>query len=194
MPMNNTAKTLTIISIAVSVIGILQANLFPLSLNGGYGQNLSTVATASSTSSSVANATTYDGGNAIAISGSAPSNSITITNTIKQTPVNPTLPRPIAKQRTKDETITSAINDDGTVHLVISATGSQITILEGDPNFAYSGAVISAVAAKQVVFLPRGQPLVVSLSGTGAQLNIARSISKQVTVNNSGVGAEVSVF
>jgi len=184
--MKNITTTLTIISIAVTIIGIIRADLIPIGLNGEYGQPVSIVTTTSSISSSIAKATSY-GGSAIAIS-----------NPVKENPATPILPLPTAKrtvkQTTKDEQKTSVINDDSTAHLIISATGSEITIKEGDPDFPYSGGVISSVAVKQVVFLPKGQLLVVSLSGTGAELAIARSISKQVTVNNSGVGAEVSVF
>ena len=185
--MKNITTTLTIISIAVTIIGIIRADLIPLGFNGEYGQPVSTVTTTNSITSSIANATSYGGGRTIAIS-----------NPVKENPATPILPLPTAKrtvkQTTKDEQKTSVINDDSAAHLIISATGSEITIKEGDPDFPYPGGVISSVAVEQVVFLPKGQLLVVSLSGTGAELAIARSISKQLTINNSGVGAEVSVF
>ena len=66
--------------------------------------------------------------------------------------------------------------------------------MQGDPDLPYAGGVISSTALEQVIFLPKGQALAISLSGTGAELVIARSIAQQVTVNNSGVGADVSVF
>ena len=191
--MNNIATTVTIISIAVSVIGIIQADLIPPRFNGGDGQNVSTVSTITSTSSSVvSNATSY-GGSAIAINGSTSTKPSVRTSAVTQDPVNLTLPSLAAKQDTQNAQATSATND-GTAHLIISGTGVEVTIMQGDPDFPYPGGVISSTAVEQVIFLPKGQALAVSLSGTGAELVIARSIAQQVTVNNSGVGADVSVF
>lgn len=191
--MNHIATTVTIISIAVSVIGIIQTDLIPPRFKGGNGQSVSTISTITSTSSSaVSNATSY-GGSAITISVSASSDSSARTSPEKQDPVNPTLPSPNAKQRIQNTQATPVING-GTAHLIISATGTEVTIMQGDPDLPYAGGVISSTALEQVIFLPKGQALAISLSGTGAELVIARSIAQQVTVNNSDVGADVSVF
>ncbi len=96
------------------------------------------------------------------------------------------------KDSIRHESIPEPIN--GTVRLVISATGADIQILEGDPNFPYQGGVVSSTSAEQTIYLPRGQRLSVDLSGTGAKLAIDRSVARQVSVNNSGVGADVSMF
>lgn len=190
--MNNIATALTIISIVVSVIGIIQADLIPQRFKGGNGQNVSTVSTITSTSSSVANATSY-GGSAIAISGSASSDSSARTSAVTQDPVNLTLPSPTAKQETQNAQATSTIND-GAAYLIISGTGAEVTIMQGDPDVPYPGGLIPSTGVEQVIFFPKSQALAVSLSGTGAELLIARSIAQQVTVDNSGVGADVSIF
>ncbi len=79
-------------------------------------------------------------------------------------------------------------------HLTISGTGARVTVEEGEPSMPYDGGVIAATNADTVVYLPKEQALSVTLSGTGARLRISDSIKKQVSVNNSGTGASVSVF
>lgn len=112
---------------------------------------------------------------------------------VASTPATPATPVvSLPKISTRHEPIPEPIN--GTARLVISATGADIKILEGDPNYPYQGGVVSSTGAEQTIYLPRGQRLSVELSGTGAELAIDRSVARQVSVNNSGVGADVSVF
>lgn len=99
--MNNIATTVTIISIAVSVIGIIQADLIPPRFNGGDGQNVSTLSTITSTSSSVvSNATSY-GGSAIAINGSTSTEPSVKTSAATPDPMNLPLPSRAAKPRSQ---------------------------------------------------------------------------------------------
>jgi hypothetical protein len=171
----------------------MQADLVPPRFNGGNGQNVSSVSTITSTSSSVvSNATSY-GGSAIAINGSTSTEPSVKTSAATPDPMNLPLQSRAAKQETQNTQATSEAND-GMALLIISETGAEVTIMQGDPDFPYPGGVISSTGVEQVIFLPKGQALAVSLSGTGSELAIARSIAQQVTVNNSGVGADVSVF
>lgn len=84
--------------------------------------------------------------------------------------------------------------EKGTAHLTISATGARVKILEGDSDFPYSGGEISSTGAEQVVYLPKNQALSIDLEGTGAKLSISHHVAKQVSVNNSGIGAKVFIF
>jgi hypothetical protein len=191
--MNNVATAITVIAITVSVIGIIQAQFDTPRLDSGYGQNTSTVTTTNSVSNSTATATSYGGGVAIASSGSVSSVFKGAAKPAKEASVSPTLPPPKTDHIAKYKQVTPAIKHSQ-AHLIISGTGAEVAIKEGDPSLPYAGGVISSTGADQVVFIPKGQPLVVTLSGTGAELSIAGSISKQVTVNNSGTGANVAVF
>ena len=191
--MNRLTTALTIIGIAVSVIAIIQADLSMPDDKEGYRQNTSTLGTTNIISSSIANATSYGGGTAIAHSGSATSEASATTSSVTDDQIQPIRPSPIALNIAKNEQPIPAIKY-ARAHLIISATGADVTIKEGDPKLPYSGGSVSSTGAEQVVFLPKGQPLTVSLSGTGADLTLSRLIAKQVTVNKSGVGAYVSVF
>ena len=78
--------------------------------------------------------------------------------------------------------------------LTISAVGSNVTIKESLSNTPYSGGHITSTGSSQTIYVPKGQLIYVNLSGTGTQLNLANSIAGQVQVNNTGTGANVSVF
>ena len=129
----------------------------------------------------------------ITIVSSSPPNSNINTNSIvvnipKQEPVSVTPNYPTEPTQTPSNLIHQK------AHLTISATGAQVTIEAGDAQSPYTGGHIIAVGARQTLYLPKGQPLTVDLSGVGAKLQLSRSIAKQVNVNNTGLGADVSVF
>ncbi|WP_019556017.1 hypothetical protein [Thiomicrorhabdus arctica] len=94
----------------------------------------------------------------------------------------------------KSNLVVSALHTRDTVNLDISATGANVRIEEGELNFPFGGGTISSTGAEQVIYLPRNQKLFINLSGTGAQLSLAKTIAKQVSVNNIGTGSQVLIF
>ncbi len=80
------------------------------------------------------------------------------------------------------------------VTLTISATNSDIEIHEGDSDIPYQGGVISSTGSDQIIYLPKGQPLIVNLLGTNSDLKISKSIADQISVNNSGTNSDVISF
>ena len=78
--------------------------------------------------------------------------------------------------------------------LIISATGANVKIKESKNGVLYPGGEISSTGINQIIYIPKGQPLTIDLTGTGVDLKISNNIADQIAVNNSGTGANVSVF
>ena len=79
-------------------------------------------------------------------------------------------------------------------NLVISATGASVSIKKSESGIPYSGGSITSTGSVQIIYLPKGQVLHVTISGTGAQLSVESSIAEQVQVKDTGTGSNVSVL
>ncbi|WP_322002751.1 hypothetical protein [Marinobacter alexandrii] len=75
--------------------------------------------------------------------------------------------------------------------LVVSGAGVSLRVREGVSSSPYSGGEISSSGAKQVVYLPAGQPLLIEVSGSGADIGIQPSVAPYVSINSSGAHTEV---
>ncbi len=75
--------------------------------------------------------------------------------------------------------------------LIISGTGAKVEIKKTAAGIRYNGGEVSETAANSVVYLQIGQPLVINLSGTGAQASIDSELMPYITINNSSTGGKI---
>ncbi len=86
----------------------------------------------------------------------------------------------------------SAVSPQQNAELQVSGTGVTLSIKEGDESIPLQSTAISSTGARQRVYLPKGQPLLLSLTGTGINVTIEKNVSPQVQVRDTGVGNTVS--
>lgn len=75
--------------------------------------------------------------------------------------------------------------------LIVSGSGVNLKILEGVSSSPYTGGEISSSGAEQVVYLPVGQPLLLQVTGSGADIAIQPAIAPFVSISSSGSGTDV---
>lgn len=75
--------------------------------------------------------------------------------------------------------------------LTISGTGAQVQIKKTTAGKRYNGGEVSETSANSIIYIQIGQPLVINLSGTGAQASIDSDLMPYMTINNSATGGKV---
>lgn len=75
--------------------------------------------------------------------------------------------------------------------LRVSGTGAHVVIKAGVSGSWYEGGSVSATNANSVIYLPVGQKLKVTITGTGALVEIDSKLMPYVQVSNLGAGANV---
>lgn len=75
--------------------------------------------------------------------------------------------------------------------LKVSGTGAHVAVKVGISGSWYEGGSISATGANSVVYLPIGQRLKVTITGTGALVEIDSKLMPYVQVSNLATGADV---
>lgn len=82
-------------------------------------------------------------------------------------------------------------SDLSVVTLFISGVGAKVEIKKGPQGVRYAGGEVAATNSEGVVYLPLGQPLVLSISGTGAEVRVQAELMPYIQVKNIATGAHV---
>ncbi len=90
-------------------------------------------------------------------------------------------------------------NDSKDIHqtatLNVSAIYADITIYESKNKIPFKSRTMSGIVSDQIIYLPKGQLLLINLTGTSSNIKISKSIAEQITINNNNtISSDIEHF
>ena len=77
--------------------------------------------------------------------------------------------------------------------LAISASSARVRIEEGLPNMPFRNTSITASSSDHTFYLPKGQPLLLRLTGSSIRVSVAAEIAKQIQTQDNGASNRITI-